>query len=75
MEPDIQIFQLELKYCERCGGLWLRQHRSGGIYCPSCALRMADWPLVRSPRKRRFRRRADPVAAPVCLPDPEGVHL
>jgi hypothetical protein len=32
---------MELKYCERCGGLWLRPRGSGLIYCPSCARALA----------------------------------
>jgi hypothetical protein len=27
---------LELKYCERCGGLWLRPRGSPRIYCRPC---------------------------------------
>jgi hypothetical protein len=30
--------QLELKYCERCGGLWLRPVGGGQIYCAGCAV-------------------------------------
>jgi hypothetical protein len=30
---DIQV---ELKYCERCGGLWLRPQGSAGVYCSGC---------------------------------------
>lgn len=33
--------QLELKYCERCGGLWLRLRGSDLVYCGSCAKAMA----------------------------------
>ena len=33
--------QLELKYCERCGGLWLRLKDSDAIFCPGCAKAMA----------------------------------
>jgi hypothetical protein len=41
---------LELKYCERCGGLWVRPLRSEEVYCASCAIEMADLAL---PRKRK----------------------
>jgi hypothetical protein len=27
---------IELKYCERCGGLWLRPQGSNTVYCASC---------------------------------------
>jgi Zn-finger nucleic acid-binding protein len=33
---------LELKYCERCGGLWLRPAGGKQIYCVSCARQMAE---------------------------------
>ena len=40
--------QLELKYCERCGGLWLRPRGSDVILCEACAKVMAGlvsvWP-------------------------------
>ncbi len=29
--------KLELKYCERCGGLWLRLQGSEATYCGACA--------------------------------------
>jgi hypothetical protein len=35
---------LELKYCERCGGLWLRPVGGVQIYCSVCARAMADLP-------------------------------
>ena len=36
--------KFELKYCERCGGLWLRPVGGGQIYCVTCAAQMADLP-------------------------------
>jgi hypothetical protein len=36
--------QLELKYCERCGGLWLRPAGGGEVYCGGCARKMAQLP-------------------------------
>ena len=38
--------KLELKYCERCGGLWLRPIRTETIYCASCAAAVNDLPPV-----------------------------
>ena len=37
MEIDeCEIIQLELKYCECCGGLWLRRKGDLEIYCTNC---------------------------------------
>jgi hypothetical protein len=52
METEgLEIIHLELKYCERCGGLWIRTRGTGEVYCPSCASEMSDLPVGR--RKRR----------------------
>jgi Zn-finger nucleic acid-binding protein len=40
---DQQIIQLELKYCERCGGLWVRRMGCEEIYCASCAIEVVDF--------------------------------
>ncbi len=32
---------MELKYCERCGGLWLRREGEPGVYCAECRARVA----------------------------------
>jgi len=36
--------EVELKYCERCGGLFLRPQRTALVYCVSCATRLAGQP-------------------------------
>jgi hypothetical protein len=35
------FIQMELKYCERCGGLWLRVKASGLVFCGPCAQAVA----------------------------------
>jgi hypothetical protein len=45
---------LELKYCERCGGLWLRPVGGGQIYCVTCGRAMGELP--RGPNDLRRRR-------------------
>ncbi|MFZ0860912.1 MAG: hypothetical protein WAN18_09545 [Candidatus Sulfotelmatobacter sp.] len=35
---------VELKYCERCGGLWLRRQDVEGVYCASCQMHLAAMP-------------------------------
>jgi hypothetical protein len=41
----LEIIQLELKYCERCGRLWLRQRDTGGVYCEECTSEIPNFPL------------------------------
>jgi hypothetical protein len=55
--------QVELKYCERCGGLFLRDRQAGIIYCAGCTARTttADWVDVTFPGDRR---RLRPVRLP-----------
>jgi hypothetical protein len=38
---DGNAIQMELKYCERCGGLWLRIRGSEVVYCPGCSMILA----------------------------------
>jgi hypothetical protein len=38
---EIEIVEVELKYCERCGALWLRPIGSQGVFCGTCAPKMA----------------------------------
>ena len=49
---DPEIIQLELKYCERCGTLWLRLCGGQEIYCAPCDLEMLDLPSPRSVTSR-----------------------
>jgi Zn-finger nucleic acid-binding protein len=39
-----EVLRLELKYCERCGGLWLRPAGGTQVYCASCARQMSELP-------------------------------
>ncbi len=41
--PENEL-QFELKYCERCGGLWLRPVGGGQIYCVACGRAMGELP-------------------------------
>jgi uncharacterized Zn finger protein (UPF0148 family) len=55
-----QEIQLDLKYCERCGGLWLRRKGDNGVYCAGCYAHFAALPTrgetpPRKPRRRKSR--------------------
>ena len=36
----------ELKYCERCGGLWLRPQGGDAVYCERCAEAIRELPAI-----------------------------
>jgi len=38
--------RVELKYCEHCGALWLREPGAGVVYCENCQPKMADLPTA-----------------------------
>jgi uncharacterized Zn finger protein (UPF0148 family) len=40
---------MELKYCEHCGGLYVRERGAGGVYCEKCEAKVADLPI---PKKK-----------------------
>jgi hypothetical protein len=50
--PELQF---ELKYCERCGGLWLRPMGGGQLYCVGCWLEMKKLPKASRREKRPGR--------------------
>ena len=59
-----QDTQLELKYCERCGGLWLRLQGNDGAYCASCRANLGARPnpgqvTSRKTGRRKVRPRED----------------
>jgi Zn-finger nucleic acid-binding protein len=54
--------QLDLKYCERCGGLWLRPYGTDGVYCAACSAYFAERPKAKdAPSRKRRRRKARKV--------------
>ena len=50
---DVEIFEVELKYCERCGGLWFREKGTLGVYCGACDPKMAEVAVGDGPRPTR----------------------
>ncbi len=49
------VIQLELKYCERCGGLFLRRQREAEVFCGSCTDQMSTgWTPPKSRRQPRL---------------------
>ena len=50
-DRNMEHVRVELKYCEHCGGLWVREG-GAGVYCEKCQPKVADLP---TPRKRAGR--------------------
>lgn len=40
-ERESGFVGMELKYCERCGSLWLRSQGTGQVYCSRCLRALA----------------------------------
>ena len=51
-DNENELKRLELKYCERCGGLWVRECGAGVVYCDHCQRSMAELPI---PKKKPQR--------------------
>jgi len=48
--------KVELKICERCGGLWFRPQGSQWVYCAACHERLLDMPkAAEKPSQKRPR--------------------
>ena len=45
---------VELKYCERCGGIFLRRPGEQKVFCVLCALQVARQFAVEEMRERSF---------------------
>lgn len=42
-----RMVRLELKYCERCGGLLLRRRGEAVVYCGPCSRSLAEMPEMK----------------------------
>jgi hypothetical protein len=58
---------VELKYCEHCGSLWVRERGAGIVYCDKCQLKVADLPAP----KMKSNRLILPVRPPAAVEDYE----
>jgi hypothetical protein len=54
-EANMDFCCVELKYCERCGALWLRNAGGDESYCTVCFVQIKDTPR---PKKRKKNVRA-----------------
>lgn len=50
--------RVELKYCEHCGGLWVREG-GRGVYCGKCEGKVADLPPAKKKAGRLTLPRLD----------------
>jgi len=65
-----EAIQLDLKYCERCGGLWLRRKGTNGVYCAACKEHFEALPNRGAAPPRKARRRKSRAAAENIQADP-----
>jgi hypothetical protein len=50
---------LELKICERCGGLWLRPAASRWVYCAGCKQKVSELPPATANLRKKKPRTVD----------------
>ena len=72
---ELGIVRLELKYCERCGGLWTREHGVLQSRCERCMAEEKQLTKLWRARSNRFNRSArlagfgnEPTTIPGGLP-------
>lgn len=51
-DGESEPVRVELKYCEHCGGLWVRERGAGVVYCDNCQPKVAELP---APKKQPSR--------------------
>ena len=68
---DAEVVLLDLKYCERCGGLWLRRRGSAEVHCSVCSQDtglLGRWEI-------RPARSLRPARAAVAIPKKGGTAI
>ena len=72
--------RVELKYCEHCGGLWVRECGSGLLFCEKCRPKVDEFPMrkkrpgrIRLPQAERSVAEGYKLLSEAELRDMEGV--
>ena len=60
---DMNERRMQLKICEGCGRIWLRDQGTNHVYCQRCDVHLGQYP---EPGSRRQRRRAHAVGWKTC---------
>lgn len=65
METEVKI---ELKYCERCGGLFLRRAADPEVYCVTCqpAIRQMATPSKKRASREHWNRAVQAAGGVAC---------
>jgi hypothetical protein len=45
LSEESMSIRVELKYCEHCGGLWVRERGAGVVYCEKCQGQLEEMPM------------------------------
>jgi len=54
--------RVQLKVCEGCGCLWYRSQNIHTVYCHSCEVKLREYPVLATRKRRGRRRKARPVS-------------
>ena len=63
--------RMELKYCEHCGGLWVREG-GAGVYCGKCEQKVAELPVPKKPQRLELPRGERTVMEDARIANPMG---
>jgi uncharacterized Zn finger protein (UPF0148 family) len=58
----VDVVRMELKYCERCGGLLVRRSGEPRVYCALCEQRMGQVALAPRPNRKQVRASVEMLA-------------
>ncbi len=68
-----RMVRMELKYCERCGGLLLRRSGEAVVYCGPCDDKLRELPTAQGPQADSAEHLNPPLAVRIP-PQSETFH-
>lgn len=69
-----RMVRMELKYCERCGGLLLRRSGEAVVYCGPCEMKLREFPPAAAPAEDPTTNLNSPSAVRIP-PQRETFHM
>lgn len=72
----VRMIRLELKYCERCGGLLLRKVNEAVVYCSPCERSLSEMPAVKGKsQKKNSSANVEEMGLAIPRKQPQSVRI